>query len=71
MTNLQQISNTELVGLLRHYNLYATSTGGDKSSLVVPGPKMLEEIRRRLLATEPVKPPVVYPPPTPNKLDII
>lgn len=71
MSDLQKLSNPELVELLRHYNLYATSNGGDKSVQVVSGPNMLKELKRRLLANEPSKPVPVSLPSTPNRFDVV
>ena len=71
--DVMKLSNTELVDLLKFYNLYAVSTGGARSPLVIDGKSMLEEIKRRLLKDEPEPPtpPVSIHPETPNKLDII
>lgn len=71
--DIKKVSNKELVELLRYYNLYATSSGGSKSPQVIPGPAMLEELKRRLLKDEPkpTTPPVSTHPETPNKLDVI
>lgn len=71
MSNLQRLSNAELADLLTHYNLYATSNGGNKSAEVVPGPQMLEELKRRLLAAEPRKPVPASLPLHPNRLDVV
>lgn len=71
--DVTKLSNTELVDLLKFYNLYAVSTGGSRSPLVIDGKSMLEEIKRRLLKDEPKPPtpPASTHPETPNKLDVI
>lgn len=50
--DVTKLSNKELVEVLRHYHLYATSNGGDKHALVINGKVMFEEIKRRLLIDE-------------------
>lgn len=50
--DVKKLSNKELVEVLRHYNLYATSNGGDKHALVINGKEMFEEVKRRLLIGE-------------------
>lgn len=48
---VKKLSNEELLEILCHYNLYATSIGGkERNPLVIPGPQMLKEIKRRLKA---------------------
>lgn len=74
IADVKKLSNKELLELLRHYNLYATSNGGNKNALVIPGPDMLKEIRRRLLGDETPIPNWQLECPedeTPNKLDVI
>ena len=45
-SELAKLSNKELLALLPHYHLYATS--GANNPKVASGPEMLEELKRRL-----------------------
>lgn len=69
---LDKLSDREIVELLKFYNLYAVSNGGDKNALVVSGKAMMAQIKKRLAPPLPVdRKPVEHVETTPNKLDII
>lgn len=69
---LDRLSDREIVELLKFYNLYAVSNGGDKNALVVSGKEMMTQIKKRLAPPLPVdRQPVQHVETTPNKLDVI
>lgn len=69
---LDKLSDREIVELLKFYNLYAVSNGGDKNALVVSGKEMMAQIKKRLAPPLSVdRKPTEHAETTPNKLDII
>lgn len=71
-TDVEKLSNAEVVDLLKFYNLYAVSNGGDKNALVVSGKEMMAQIKKRLAPPLSVdRKPTEHAETSPNKLDII
>lgn len=57
---VKDLSNRQLTELFQYYNLYGTTSGGKDRELCIPGPTMMQEIKKRLLSTGFVDVPPVF-----------